>query len=252
MSKILITGGTGVVGRILVDFFYKKGWRVFFTSTSQEKIDSLMSSLPELNERFMPQGFLVDFLLPESLENFISQIVNVSGEVLDYIVHNARSMNNLRANTSGLCNRDDFMNEFLINVVTPYEISTQLFNFVKIKSIVNVGSMYGIVAANKGLYKNYPDGTFINYGVSKAGLMHLTKELGVRFAERGVRVNCVAFGGIEGRVDADFTEAYSKLSPSGRMLQSREISGPIEFLLDDSSSSMTGQTIICDGGWTLW
>jgi NAD(P)-dependent dehydrogenase (short-subunit alcohol dehydrogenase family) len=144
------------------------------------------------------------------------------------------------------------MNEFLINVVTPYEISIELFDLLNIKSIVNVGSMYGVVAANKALYKNYPNETFINYGVSKAGVMHLTKELAVRFSNRGVRVNCVALGGVAGRANHDFIEAYSRLTPSGKMLNVGEVVGPIDFLLSDASSSMTGQTIVCDGGWTVW
>ena len=80
----------------------------------------------------------------------------------------------------------------------------------------------------------------------------MTKELAVRFAGQNVRVNCVAFGGVDGRVDDEFKSRYSALVPSGRMLTVEEIVGPIQFLTSGKSSSMTGHTIVADGGWSIW
>jgi len=83
-------------------------------------------------------------------------------------------------------------------------------------------------------------------------LNHLTKELAVRLANRGVRVNAVAFGGVEGRASAEFRNNYSNLSPNQRMLTEDDLFGPIELLISDQCNAITGEIVTVDGGWTLW
>ena len=112
--------------------------------------------------------------------------------------------------------------------------------------------MYGSVAANPALYEGDSAQSPIQYGLAKAGLHHLTKELSVRFAKDNIRVNCIAFGGVEGRSHSDFKSRYAMLSPMGRMLREEEVIGPLEFLITTASSSITGHTIAADGGWTVW
>ena len=74
----------------------------------------------------------------------------------------------------------------------------------------------------------------------------------MRLAKNLVRVNCAAFGGVEGRVDEAFKKRYSELCPSGRMLSEDEIFGPIDMLLSEKTSGMTGHILMIDGGWTVW
>ena len=102
------------------------------------------------------------------------------------------------------------------------------------------------------MYKNDLSNSPIQYSLAKSALHHLTKELAVRLSHSKIRVNCIAFGGVDGRVDNEFKNRYSKLTPLGRMLKEDEVVGPLEFLLSDSSSSITGEIISADGGWTIW
>ena len=110
----------------------------------------------------------------------------------------------------------------------------------------------GSVAANPALYQGDSTQSPIQYGLAKSALHHLTKELAVRFSSDNIRVNCIAYGGIDGRVDSTFIQRYSALAPMGRMLNEEEVIGPLEFLMTNSSSSITGHTIAADGGWTVW
>ena len=121
-----------------------------------------------------------------------------------------------------------------------------------ISTVTNIGSQYGTVAANPYLYENYPAQAPVQYGTSKAALSHLTKELAVRFANKNVRVNCVSYGGVEGRVDSAFLKRYAELTPSRRMLNENELVGPLELLISGNCSAVTGHTLVADVGWTLW
>ena len=150
--------------------------------------------------------------------------------------------------------RDSFVGEFDLDFVVPYELTMCLSRSAnhKLQTVVNIGSMYGEVAPNPALYEGSLDRSPVQYGVSKAALHHLTRELAVRLAPQHIRVNCVAYGGVEGRVDEAFLARYAQLVPSRRMLKDPEIIGPVEFLLEESSSSVNGHVLVADGGWSVW
>lgn len=251
MSTALITGGTGKFGSVLVDYFCQKGMQVVFTSTSAEKIAKVVDAYSGHNRSII--GIQADFSVESSVPCVMQQLTEKNISV-DFLVNNARSLASLAIEPDGCVSRANFLAEYLLDVVVPYELTMALakLNGGSLKSVVNIGSQYGMVAANPSLYTDHVRQSPIQYGVAKAALVHLTKELAVRLAEQKVRVNCVAYGGVEGRVDEAFKARYASLVPSQRMLREAEIPGPIEFLLSDASSAMTGQVICADGGWTIW
>ena len=247
---ILITGGSGKFGRQYIDHFIKKDWTVIFTSTDKDRIDEVKSAYdPTANLYGIEVNLLAEGAAQQCLEN-----INGAGHHINHLVNNARSLRSLTVSKSGVTSRSDFMAEYLMDVVAPYEMAICLYNShpETLETITNISSQYAIVAATPSLYADYPKQSPIQYGVAKAGLNHMTKELAIRFADRQIRVNCIAYGGVEGRVDEDFEKRYAKLSPIKRMLKVSEIAGPLDFLVSNASSAMTGQTIVVDGGWTLW
>ena len=156
-------------------------------------------------------------------------------------------------NDVGLTSQSDFMNEYLLDVYVPYQLSMELYinNKRSLKTITNIGSQYGVVPTNPYLYKNHSKEAPIQYSLAKAALNHLTKELAVRFSNSDIRVNCIAYGGVEGRVNNDFKKRYSKLNLLGRMMRENEVIGPLDFIISDSGSYITGQIICVDGGWAV-
>jgi hypothetical protein len=102
------------------------------------------------------------------------------------------------------------------------------------------------------LYSDAVNQSPLHYGVAKAALQQLTRELAVRLANRDIQVNCVAFGGVEGRVDDAFKQRYAQLCPMGRMLREEEVVTPVDMLLSDGCSGVTGHTLAVDGGWGIW
>ena len=117
-------------------------------------------------------------------------------------------------------------------------------------SIVNISSIYGVVANDPTLYegtemKQPPDYTFV-----KAGMINFTRYLANYYGKQGVRANCICPGGYYAGQEGPFVEAYTKRVPVGRMLENEDIKGAVVFLASDASAYVTGTSLMVDGGWT--
>lgn len=248
---ILITGGSGKFGRSLVSHFLIAGDRVITTCRTDGSLEKLKAEHAHYGERFM--GVRTD-LTETDAAKALQQQLDTQGVQPDCLVNNARSLSFLKIEENGLVSRENFANEYLLDVIVPYELTMALVmqESSQLRRIVNIGSQYGTVAANPHLYTDPGKQSPLHYGVAKAALAHLTKELAVRLADKGIQVNCVAFGGVEGRVDEAFKQRYAQLCPMGRMLREDEVVGPVDMLLSDRCSGITGQTLAVDGGWSVW
>ena len=252
MNKtVLLTGGTGLFGQTLVKHFVASGWVVVTTSRDQSRLDQLIRSCDGRKGSVI--GIVADFSHKGAVVRLLEELRSAD-IVISHLVNNARSISSLAVEPDGTTSPEVFLREFEMDVLIPYEITIGLSKSAEhsLNSVVNIGSMYGEIAPNPALYEDGLEKSPIQYGVSKSALHHLTRELAVRLAAKNIRVNCVAFGGVEGRTDQSFKDRYGKLVPSGKMLTSTEIIGPIEFLLSEDSSSVNGHVLIADGGWSIW
>lgn len=247
---ILLTGATGKLGRTFAAHFAACNDRVIAVGRNAERLDAIRAGLGT-NAQFT--GLQYDLAQPNAAAELTIELSR-SGIQPEYLINNARNIDYLKLPPDGRVSRENFAGEFLVDVIAPYELTMALAEQPgsKLRGVVNIGSQYGSVAANTHLYDDPKTQSPLHYGVAKAALAHLTKELAVRLAPRGILVNCVAFGGIEGRVDDGFKARYARLTPLGRMLTEAEIIGPVDMLLSSSLSGMTGQIVGVDGGWTLW
>ena len=252
-KTILITGGSGLIGSELVKNFAEKNWQVIITTRNIANIDKIKKQLSGENISNI-NSIEVDFLE----DNYISKILEyleVNKLFPDVLVNNARNTDYLKIEKNGNVLTDNWINEFKMSVIAPYELSFALSQQKdsKVESIINIASMYGVVAANPSLYTEPDNQSPIHYGVCKSAVIHLSKELSIRLSKKKIRVNTVSYGGVEGRADDEFKKRYSQLCPAGKMLSKSELGGIIEFLAGkDLSSGITGQNIIVDGGWSVW
>jgi NAD(P)-dependent dehydrogenase (short-subunit alcohol dehydrogenase family) len=251
MRTIVLTGVTGLIGRVLAKHFVACGDVVVGIGRSLDSLNELKSELTHDSKHL---HFISADLSSENACDQIKDCLLSAGLWPSCLINNARDASYLRLSPSGTVERSNFMGELLMDVVVPYELTMALAQQPnsKLESVVNIGSQYGVVAPNLNLYSEPVIESPLHYGVAKAGMGHLTKELAVRLAGQDVRVNCVAFGGVEGRVGDDFKKRYSALCPMGRMLNETDLAGPVDLLLSSASSAITGHTLIVDGGWSLW
>jgi NAD(P)-dependent dehydrogenase (short-subunit alcohol dehydrogenase family) len=89
------------------------------------------------------------------------------------------------------------------------------------------------------------------YGASKAALESLGRYLSAT-SEGRIRANSVAAGGILRGQGVSFVDKYSSRAPIGRMATEDDILRVITFLLGDESRYIFGQTLVADGGFSIW
>ena len=128
-------------------------------------------------------------------------------------------------------------------------------------SIVNIGSIYGVVSPDQSLYEyRRQDGeTFFKpaaYSASKSALYNFTRYLAVYWGPKNVRANIVTFAGVYNGQDPRFLEAYARKIPLRRnrddlhaMAEPRDYVGAVAFLLAPASGYMTGAEMRLDGGF---
>ncbi len=117
-------------------------------------------------------------------------------------------------------------------------------------SIINLGSIYGVVGPNFGIYKDKNPGWSAAYNAIKGGIVNYSRYLASYYGDSGIRFNCICPGGIFDNQTKDFLKKYNKITPLGRMGKPEEVATTVLFLASDASSYITGATIMVDGGWT--
>ena len=121
--------------------------------------------------------------------------------------------------------------------------------------ILNIASDLSIIAPDNRIYNNKPNNLKfvkpISYSVVKHGIVGLTKYTSVYWANKNIRCNALAPGGIETDQPKKFKKRLSNLIPLGRMANKGEYKSSILFLISAASSYMNGAVMVVDGGRTV-
>jgi len=176
-------------------------------------------------------------------------------EILDWVEDQGDGLNMLVNNAGGNLTKaavdyteDEWRGIFEVNLFAAFELSRYahpLLTRHAVSSIVNVGSVSGMTAVRSGA----------PYGMTKAALQQLTRNLAVEWAEDGVRVNSVAPWYIRTRrtstklADPDYLDEVLLRTPMGRIGEPEEVAAAVAFLCMPAASYITGECIAVDGGF---
>ncbi len=252
----LVTGGAGHIGSVLCETLAELGASVVVLDLSQEACYATASRIGEAY-RVETLPMAVDLRDEQQVRSVPEAVLHRFGR-LDVLVNCAALVG-----TSGLKgwatpfleqSSDTWRLALEVNLTAPF-VLTQAFSPALTESghgsVVNIGSIYGIVGPNMGLYEGTALGNPAAYAASKGGLLQFTRWLATVVAP-DVRVNAITVGGVWRDQSQDFLERYVSRTPLRRMATEEDLKGAVAYLASDLSVYVTGHNLVVDGGWTAW
>lgn len=252
---IVLIGASGLLGRRYAEGFCQAGANVVLCDINYAECKKLKV---ELEDRFDVKilAVHVDITSQSSVKKMTKKIMEKFSRI-DILVNNA-------VFPEGRKERSIPFEKFpmpLLNKIISVNVNGMILCCQQIGKImkkqrsgviINVSSIYGLVAADQRIYGNSGLNSTVAYAVTKSAILNLTRYLASYWNNTGIRVNSISLGGVESGQDSEFIKKYSHKTMLGRMAKTDEYIGSMLYLASDASAYMTGSNLIVDGGWTAW
>ena len=264
----IVTGGLGQIGKNFVRELNGRGAKVAVwgrTVNDARIADALgEAALTDPNLRF----YSVDITDKAAVNGVLDDMQAAWGDAPDVLVNNAGIDTQPSAPPEVSGPFENFPEEVFREVVSVNLVGTflvcqavgaRMVEANKGGSIINIGSIYGMVSPIQDIYaykKELTGVPFIKpvaYSAAKSGVYNLTRYLATYWGKQGIRVNTLTPAGVwRDTQDATFQANFCARMPMGRMSREDEYNGALIFLASEASSFMTGSNLVIDGGWTAW
>ena len=249
---VVVTGGAGLLGRSFVRAIAEQGGTAIVADRDLAAASAVATDTAAgLAGRI--EATSLDITSEESVRGLIATLCERYGTI-DAVVNNAYPRNAQYGRRLEEVTYADFCENLSMHAGGYFLVSQQFgaqFRKQGRGAIVNMGSVYGVVAPRFEVYADTSMTMPVEYAAIKAAVSHLTTYFAQYYKKDGVRVNTISPGGIFDNQHPDFVAAYSAFTATGRMLAPSAVANVLLFLLSDLSASVTGQNIIVDEGWTL-
>jgi hypothetical protein len=235
----LVTGASAGLGERFARVLHGAGAHVIATARRADRLEELARDCGTRIQTI--DGDITD---PNHRQALV-EMLRPHGR-LDVLVNNAGVCDDGPLEQQALDDLRRVVEVNLISVLDLCRLTADLLRAAPAASVINVASVYGIVASR---------GPLAAYNATKAALINLTRHLAAIWGQDGVRVNALAPGyfptDLTGFLaDPSFAQSIRDRTLLGRTPAPDELDGPLLFLATGASSYVTGQALVVDGGWT--
>lgn len=255
----IVTGaGTGIGQAIAVELA-RAGTRCVIAGRRREPLDDTVALAPKPGRIVAIAADITD---ADDRQRLVGETLNTFGRI-DILVNNAGI-----SSIAPLLRSDEaaWRQVMATNVDAAFFMAQGALPSMRERQwgrIINIGSVYGVLALNSALYDSFPDDPELGptrqpaYHTSKGAILNLTRDLAVAVAKWRVTVNTVSPGMIitdqsRGLLSDGVMRRLCEMTPLGRFGEPEEIAHAVRFLASDQAAFITGQEIRVDGGWTIW
>ena len=248
----VVTGAAGWLGAAMSRALAEAGATLAVTSRDADSAKAFAATLP--GEGHIGIGFSQGDT--DTIPGFVSEVVSRLGKI-DVLVNNAYGGS---AADIDDVTAEDFDQAYHVGVTAYFLLAREVMFHLRERgapgSIINIASMYGVVASYPSAYEGLPVNSPPAYHGLKGGLVHLTRHLAAYWAKDNIRVNAICPGPFPKEdTQEEQPEFISRLDakvPLGRMGRPEELKGVVVLLASEAGSYITGQNWLVDGGWTAW
>ena len=257
-KTILVAGAAGLLGSHVVEELLKHGAKVIATDVSQELVAQRLSALglnidtdTDTNTDSADVKCQALNLLDEKGVRYFFQSINT----LDGAVNCSYPRNKAYGKHFYDVDLANFNENVSLHLGSAFLFTQQCAAYFEKNqaplSVVNMSSIYGVVAPKFDVYDNTQMTTPVEYAAIKSAIQHISRYTTAYVNNSDFRVNCVSPGGILDQQPQSFLEKYRDSCTSKGMLDPTDVAGTFLFLLSDQSKYINGQNIVIDDGWTL-
>lgn len=252
----LVTGGAGHIGAVICETLAELGAKVAILDMDENSIMRVSRTLREaLGAETM--SLALDLKDEASLRSVPEKVLERFGGI--HILVNCAALvgtSDLKGWATPFSEQspDIWRQALEVNLTAPFVLVQTCAPALAASghgSIINIGSIYGVVGPDLSLYEGTPLGNPAAYAAAKGGLLQFTRWSATVLAPE-IRVNAISPGGIWRNQAKSFHERYVMHTPLKRMGSEEDLKGAVAYLASDLSAYVTGQNILVDGGWTAW
>lgn len=237
-TQVLVTGGSNGIGYAIASAFADAGANVLITGTK---------AAPEAYDNDL-SAFTYRQLEITDRESIIALAQSLS--TLDILVNNAGSS---LPDGQDEWEPEVFDKSVNINLLSAYHLSNACKDLLAASELAAGGCIINLASLTSFFAVEVVPG----YGAAKAGLVQLTKTLGLSWAQHGIRANAIAAGMILTRMTEamesmpEVNGAIMQRTPLKRWGLPEDIADAALYLASDKASFITGHTLMVDGGYSI-